>query len=51
VGGLSALAIAYGWLDASAAGGTVRVADLLHGEGAYQAGIEEPVPAGGAADG
>jgi predicted dehydrogenase len=51
VGGLSALAIAYGWLDASAAGGAVRVADLLHGEGAYQAGIEEPVPAGGAADG
>lgn len=43
--GLSALAVAYGWLDASAAGGTVRVADLLQGEGAYQAGIEEPVAA------
>ncbi len=49
-GGLSTLAIAYGWLDASAAGGTVRLADLLNGEGAYQAGIEEPVTSGGASD-
>lgn len=47
---LSALAVAYGWLDASEAGGTVRVADLLRGEGAYQAPIDEPLAAAGAGD-
>ncbi|MFZ0216624.1 MAG: Gfo/Idh/MocA family oxidoreductase [Candidatus Dormiibacterota bacterium] len=45
--GLSALAVAYGWLDASAAGGTVQVSELLAGGGAYQSEIVDPVPAGG----
>ncbi len=49
--GLSALAVAYGWLDATAAGGTVRVADLVRGEGAYQAALERPVGVGKAGGG
>lgn len=49
--GLSALAVAYGWLDANASGGTVRVQDLLTGTGAYQEDIAEPVAAAGGGDG
>lgn len=45
-GGLSALAVAYGWLDAAAAGEVVRVSDLLSGLGAYQVDIEQPAATG-----